>query len=73
MAELTGKVAFVTGAAQGIGEAIAKRLADDGFAVAVADLNETSANAVAKEINDAGGKAVGLKVDVSNRDDVLLL
>lgn len=70
MTELTGKVAFVTGGAQGIGEAISKRLADDGFAVAVADLNETNANKVAKDINDAGGKAVGIQVDVSNRDGV---
>jgi len=66
MTELTGKVAFVTGGAQGIGEAISKRLAEDGFAVAVADLNETNANKVAKDINDAGGKAVGIQVDVSD-------
>jgi meso-butanediol dehydrogenase/(S,S)-butanediol dehydrogenase/diacetyl reductase len=69
MAELNGKVAFVTGGAQGIGKAIVQRLSADGFAVAVADLNIDTANEFAKAINDAGGKATGIKVDVSDRDN----
>ena len=50
----TKKVALVTGGGQGIGAAICKRLSDDGFAVAVADLNIDTANKVAEEINKMG-------------------
>lgn len=64
------KVAFVTGAGQGIGKAIALRLAKDGFAVAVADYNATTAKEVADEINRSGGQALGVTVDVSDRDQV---
>lgn len=65
------RVAFVTGAGQGIGEAIALRLARDGFAVAVADFNPETARQVAEKIIQSGGKAVALKVDVSQRDQVM--
>ncbi|MDU2478708.1 MAG: (S)-acetoin forming diacetyl reductase [Klebsiella sp.] len=64
------KVALVTGAGQGIGKAIALRLVKDGFAVAIADYNDATAKAVASEINQAGGHAVAVKVDVSDRDQV---
>ncbi len=64
------KVAFVTGAGQGIGKAIALRLAQDGFAVAVADYNAATAQAVAEEINRNAGSALALTVDVSDRDRV---
>lgn len=64
------KVALVTGGAQGIGEAISKRLASDGFAVAVVDFNLDGANAIVQEIASAGGRAIGLKCDVSDRDNV---
>ncbi|CAI8787515.1 MULTISPECIES: (S)-acetoin forming diacetyl reductase [Kosakonia] len=64
------KVAFVTGAGQGIGKAIALRLAKDGFAVAVADYNATTAKAVADEINNHNGSAIAVTVDVSDRDKV---
>lgn len=67
---MTQQVAFVTGAAQGIGEAIAKRLASDGFAVAVADLNEERAAQVVAEIEQAGGKALAIKLDVADHDAV---
>lgn len=62
-----GKVAIVTGSGQGIGEAYAKGLANAGAAVAVADLNEEQADRVAGEINAAGGKAIAVKVDVSDQ------
>lgn len=64
------KVAMVTGAAQGIGKAIALRLAQDGFAVGVADLKAATAQQVADEINDRGQTAIAVEVDVANRDDV---
>ncbi|MFK3704017.1 (S)-acetoin forming diacetyl reductase [Klebsiella sp. NPDC088457] len=64
------KVALVTGAAQGIGKAIALRLVKDGFAVAIADYNDAAAEAVAAEINQHGGRALAVKVDVSRREQV---
>lgn len=64
------KVALVTGSGQGIGKAIALRLAKDGFAVAIADYNDASAQTVADEINRNGGQALAVKVDVSKRDQV---
>ena len=64
------EVAFVTGAAQGIGEAIARRLAKDGFAVAVADMNTDKAQAVADSINQSGGRAMAVTLDVTDRVQV---
>jgi len=64
------KVALVTGSGQGIGKAIALRLVKDGFAVAIADYNVETAKAVADEITRNGGKAVAVKVDVSDREQV---
>ena len=54
------KVALVTGAGQGIGKAIALRLVQDGFAVAIADYNDATAQAVADEINQHGGQALAV-------------
>lgn len=65
-----GKVALVTGGGQGIGEAISKRLASDGFAVAIADLNLDNANKVVSAIEADSGKALAVKTDVSDRDSV---
>ncbi|MDG6896843.1 acetoin reductase [Actinobacillus delphinicola] len=65
---MTKKVAFVTGGAQGIGAAICHRLAKDGFAVAVVDMNLDGANSVAQEIVKAGGTAAAYQLDVANRD-----
>jgi meso-butanediol dehydrogenase/(S,S)-butanediol dehydrogenase/diacetyl reductase len=70
MTRSQGKVAFVTGAGQGIGEAIAMRLAADGFAVACADMNIETASHVAQRIKEQGGTALALKVDVADRDNV---
>ncbi|WP_229564164.1 SDR family NAD(P)-dependent oxidoreductase [Pediococcus pentosaceus] len=64
------KVALVTGAGQGIGAAIATRLANDGFAVAVADMNTETANKVAEKINSNGGRALPIVVNVVERDNV---
>ncbi len=64
------KVALVTDAYQGIGKAIALRLVRDGFAVAIADYNDATAKAVASEINQVDGRAMAVKVDVSDRDQV---
>jgi 3-oxoacyl-[acyl-carrier protein] reductase len=60
------RVAVVTGAARGIGAATAERLARDGFAVAVLDLDEAACEEVAGRIRDAGGSAVGVGVDVTD-------
>ena len=68
MGRFDGKIAIVTGAAQGIGRACAHRFASEGAKVVVADLQGDGAHKVAKEIEDAGGTAIGLSVDVRDRD-----
>jgi 2-hydroxycyclohexanecarboxyl-CoA dehydrogenase len=66
-----GKTAIVTGAGSGIGQAIAGRLAEDGLAVAVLDLNEDAAGRVAEELRAKGHKAMACGgVDVSVRAHV---
>jgi 3-oxoacyl-[acyl-carrier protein] reductase len=67
MDRLKGKVAVVTGGASGFGEGMAKRFAEEGAKVVVADLNGAGAERVAGEIGEA---AVACKADVSNRADV---
>jgi 2-hydroxycyclohexanecarboxyl-CoA dehydrogenase len=64
------RTALVTGAAAGIGRACALRLAREGKAVGVLDLNAEGAEKVAEEIRAAGGKAVGVGADISNRGQV---
>lgn len=64
---LKDKVAIVTGAGQGIGEAIARTLAAAGASVAVNDLNPDRAKRVATEIRDAGGRAIDVAADVGNK------
>lgn len=70
MSNLNGKTAIVTGAASGIGKEIALELARAGAAVAIADLNQDGANAVAELIEQAGGRAIGVAMDVTNEDAV---
>ena len=64
------RIAIVTGAARGIGAGIAIRLAADGMAVAVLDLNEADCAGTVKEIENAGGKALAVGCDVSKTDQV---
>jgi 3-oxoacyl-[acyl-carrier protein] reductase len=64
------KTAIVTGAARGIGAATAIRLASDGMAVAVLDLDEASCARTVKEIEEAGGRALAVGADVSESDQV---
>src|SRR3954462_8281535 len=64
------RVAIVTGAARGIGAATALRLAQDGFAVAVLDLEEDSAKGTVEAIEAAGGPALAVGGAVSDADQV---
>ena len=67
---LQGKVALVTGAASGIGEQCARKLASDGAAVVIADLNLANAQQVADSIVAAGGKALAVSMDVTSEEAV---
>lgn len=68
--QIAGKVALVTGAGQGIGRAIALRLARDGADIAIVDVNDEKMKSVADEVRAAGRKATIFKADVTKRDDV---
>jgi 3-hydroxybutyrate dehydrogenase len=70
MNSLDGKVALITGAASGLGKAIAELYAKHGASVAIADINQQAADAVAAQINAAGGKALGVAMDVTSEDAV---
>ena len=64
------RIAIVTGAARGIGAGTARRLAADGMAVAVLELNEADGAQTVAEIEKAGGKAIAVGADVSNAEQV---
>ena len=66
----TRKVAIVTGAAQGIGRAIARRLARDGFGVALVDINEGGLDEVKREIEALGAQALALKADLTQLEHI---
>ncbi len=68
--KLTGKAAIVTGAAQGIGKAIAIKYASEGASVIVNDINIEKANQVVKEIQDQGGIAVSSQASVLDRGEI---
>ena len=66
MGKMDGRVAIVTGAAQGIGRAVARKLADEGATLVLADLNGDGVERAASELPDA----IGLRIDVSSPEDV---
>lgn len=70
MTDSIGRVAIVTGAARGIGAATAQRLAEDGFAVAVLDLEESTAKQTVSSIVAARGRALAVGADVSDAGQV---
>ena len=67
---LQDKVCVVTGAAQGIGEACARRFAAEGAKVVIGDINGEGVEAVAASISEAGGQCLGLECDVSDKSQV---
>jgi 3-oxoacyl-[acyl-carrier protein] reductase len=68
---LKGRVALVTGGAQGIGRAFSLGLADEGAKLVIADINAQAADVTAKDIHAKGGEALALKTDVSSVESTL--
>lgn len=70
MGKLDGKVALITGAASGIGRAVAELFAREGASVGIVDLNQEQAEKVARELTSAGGRAAAARADVSDEAQV---
>ena len=70
MAGVTGRVALITGASQGIGRACALALAEGGASIALAARNQEKLAQVAKEIESKGGQAAVFPMDVGNEEEV---
>ena len=70
METIENKVALITGAGQGIGRAIALKLAKDGAAIAILDLNEEKMNSVAEEVRQLGRKAITIRADISKQSEL---
>jgi 3-hydroxybutyrate dehydrogenase len=70
MSRLESKVAFITGAASGIGKEIAFEFAREGANIVIADMNQQGADATAAEIEKSGSKAIGIAVDVTDETQV---
>lgn len=66
---LKDKVAVVTGSGSGMGKAIAHRLAEEGATIVVADINQAGIDGTLAELAAKGARALGMKMDVSDRDD----
>ena len=73
MGRLEGKAAIVTGGAQGIGGATARRLAEEGARVLIADIDVAMAETNAERIRAAGGEADAVRVDVGKRSDIEMM
>jgi len=67
---LNDKVAVITGAASGIGKCVARAFLDEGAKVAIADLDQKAADAVAREFDPTGERAIGVAMDVSDEAQV---
>src|SRR6266478_5338211 len=67
--EIKGKVGVITGGSSGIGRATSERLAKEGAAIVVADLDEAGGAETVKRIESAGGRAVFVKADVTKLED----
>lgn len=70
MERFKGKVAIITGGAQGIGEAITRRLASEGATAAILDIQHEKAQVVADDIGARGGNAIAVKMDIADSQDV---
>lgn len=68
--KLRNKVALVTGAASGMGKAIAELFAKEGAKVIATDVNEENIKKVVEKINDSGGTAIAIKCDVTKQEDI---
>lgn len=73
MRELNGRVAVVTGAASGIGRALAARFAAEGMSLVLADVEQAALDAAVREIGATGAPAIGVRTDVSRPEDVQAL
>jgi NAD(P)-dependent dehydrogenase (short-subunit alcohol dehydrogenase family) len=73
LTDLKGKTAVVTGAASGIGNAVATRLAAEGMRVVLADIDATSLDAAVQRLRGAGRDVIGVRTDVSSRESVAAL
>jgi NAD(P)-dependent dehydrogenase (short-subunit alcohol dehydrogenase family) len=69
--DLDGQVVVVTGGGSGIGEAISRTLAEAGATVAIADLSLENGQRVAKEIENAGGTAIAVALDLADRESIV--
>ena len=67
---LKGLNALITGGAQGIGKAIARRMVEEGACVCIADINYENAKASAEELKETGVKSIAIELDVSNPESV---
>jgi NAD(P)-dependent dehydrogenase (short-subunit alcohol dehydrogenase family) len=67
---LMNKVSIVTGAGRGIGEAIARRLSEEGAKVVISDVDMPAAENVARELKDSGREAIAIKANVANKAEV---
>lgn len=70
---LLNKVSIITGAARGIGQATALKFSQEGAKVVICDLDEAAVLAVAEEINQQGGQAIGIRLDVTKKESVVAM